>query len=77
MEQRSAIELSRYKAKLELHSIKNLEARLSFFLDIRNSTRKIVELLELDLIKLESIKKIINTYTQTRLESKLTRDRPD
>ena len=44
-------------SKLELHL--NL---IELFSDIQHSTQKIVELLKLDLIKLESIKKLINNY---------------
>ena len=53
-----------------MESINKLEVRTrsGFSLDVRNSTRKIVELLELDSTKFESIKRLINNYTRTRLK---------
>ena len=53
------IESNQYRLKFELDSIKKFEARTqsSFFLDVRNSIRKIVELFKLNSTKLESIKK--------------------
>ena len=47
---RGVIESDRYKAEIELDSIKKLEAQT------QSNTRKIVELLELDSTKLKSIK---------------------
>ena len=67
---RGVIVSSRYRAKFELE-IKKLDQTF-FFSDVRNSTRKIVEPLELNLIKFESIKKLINNYTRTRLDSSST-----
>ena len=41
----------------------------SSFLDVSKSTRKIVELRELNSIKVELIEKLINYYTQLDLKS--------
>ena len=58
------IESSQYRAKLELHLIRKLELdQVFFFLDIQNSAQKIVDLLEFNSIKLESILKLLNNYT--------------
>ena len=53
---------------LEHKGIQNPKTIFFFFLDVRNLTRKIIELLELDSTKLESIKKLINNYTRNRFE---------
>ena len=67
VELRDVPKSSRYRAKLDLDLIKKLEARTqsSFLSYVRNSTRKIVELLEADSIKLEPIKKLITNYIRT------------
>ena len=67
VELRGVLESSRYRAKLELDLIKKLKARTqsSFLSYVRNSTRKIVELLEADSMKLEPIKKLITNYIRT------------
>ena len=55
-----SLSLTRLKnSKLKLHLSSN-----EIFLDIRNSTKNIVELLERNSISLDLLKKLINNYTR-------------